>query len=127
MFASSFSQEKLFFLGETSQSLSLIDASAETAPSKWGGSSEEARRLLISTEEGPVMIKTCFQYSVGMSVLSEVLRAQIHPATIRKGFAVILVPRWLLKHGDLLCLGIRRAVCSGGGIEAAGCPDGVWS
>lgn len=70
------------------------------------------------------MIKACFQYSVGMPVLSEKLMAQIHPAATHKGFAAILVPRWLLKHGDLLCFGIQRPVCSGDGIEA---PDGVWS
>lgn len=65
------------------------------------------------------MIKTCFRYSVGMAVLSEKLMAQIHSATIHKGFAVILAPKWPLKHGDLLCFGIQRQLCSGGGIEAA--------
>lgn len=72
-FASSLSQEKLSFLGETFQSLSIIDVSAETELSRQGGSSEEVRRLLISTEEVPVMIKTCFQCSVCVSVLSEML------------------------------------------------------
>lgn len=71
-FASSLSQEKLSFLGETFQSLSIIDVSAETELSRQGGSSEEVR-LLISTEEVPVMIKTCFQCSVCVSVLSEML------------------------------------------------------
>lgn len=37
------------------------------------------------------MIKTCFQYSVGMPVLLEMLMTQTHPAAIHKGFSVILV------------------------------------
>lgn len=128
MFASPLSQEKLSFVGEACQSLSIIDADTEL--SRQGGSSEEVRRLLISTEEVPVMIKTCFQYSVGMSVLLEMLTPQIHPDAIHKGFAVsaaILVPRGLLRHGDLLCLGIQRPVCPGDGTEAARCADGNWS
>lgn len=82
MFTSSLSHEKLFFLGETYQSLSFIDASAKTEPSRQGGSSEEAKRLLISVEEVPMMIKNCFQYSVSMSVLSGMLMSQILTATI---------------------------------------------
>lgn len=130
MFASSFSQDKLSFLGETFQSLSIIDVSAETELSRQGGSSEEVRRLLISTEEVPVMIKTCFQYSAGMSVHLEMLTPQIHSDAIHKGFAVssaTLVPRGLLRHSVLLCLGIQKPAGSGGGIGAARCPDGKWS
>lgn len=51
MFASSLSQEKLSFLGKTFQSWSIIDVSAETELGRQGVSSEEVRRLLISTEE----------------------------------------------------------------------------
>lgn len=75
------------------------------------------------------MIKTCFQYSVSMSGLSEKLVAQIHPAVIHKGFAVILVPRWPLKHGGLLCLGIRGVLYAPEvalkllGAQTASCPD----
>lgn len=51
VFASSLFQEKLSFLGKTFQSWSIIDVSAETELSRQGISSEEVRRLLISTEE----------------------------------------------------------------------------
>lgn len=93
MFVSSLSQAKLSFLGETFQSLSVIDVSAETELSRQGGSSEEVRRLLISTKEVPVMIKTCFQYSEGMSVLLEMLTPLIHPDAIHKGSLSVL-PFW---------------------------------
>lgn len=92
MFASSFFQERLFFLGETLQSLSFTEASADSEPSRQGGSSAEVKRLLISAEEVPVMIKTCFQYFMGMSVLSEKLMAQIHPATIHKALLSFWCP-----------------------------------
>lgn len=75
-----------------------------------------------------MMIKNCFQYSVSVSVLSGMLMSQILTATIFKGFAVILVPRWLWKHGDLLCLGIQRlyaleVVLKLPGVPVASGPD----
>lgn len=93
MFASSLSQEKPSFLGETFPILSIIDVSAETELSRQGGSSEEVRRLLISTQEVPVMIKACFQYSVGTSLLLEMLPPQITLMPTTRGSLSVL-PFW---------------------------------
>lgn len=76
----------LFFPDENFRNLNCMDGSA----SRQGGSSEEVRRLLISTEEVTVMIEACFQFSV--SVLLKKLLAQVHSAMVHKGFVSFWSP-----------------------------------
>lgn len=66
------------------------------------------------------MIKTCSEDSVGMSVLSEMLMAQIRPSAIHKGLAVTLMPRWPMRHGDLHALEVALKLL---GVQMPSGPD----